>query len=153
LNLKNRVLTLGSIVLPQHVELRKRPDCGLLIDRNHDTFLTLHPSEAFVLSLLDGKIKMHELNYLVRETYSTSDANASSLIDKVLKKTKSYLAEATKNNSGCRKYNPETFLFNGPGADEPLKTPLTLNIFLSKHCNFRCRYCYFGTDSFSSYHL
>ena len=134
--------------LPDHVELRKRDDCCFVLDRNRASVLPLHPSEAFVLSLLDGETGYKELTFLVSKTYRISEIKAQFLIDSVFRKANRYLSSEQK--AGVRRYNPKTFIFRcsheNPGYDQPLETPLVLNIALTRRCNFRCRYCYLDFD-------
>ncbi len=135
--------------LPEHVELWKRNKYCLLVDRKLIDIRVLHPSEAVVLSLLDGEIGFNELTFLVSYVYRLPQTDARSLIDAVFQKTESFLAFSHKPRKGVRRYNPKTFVFPGldepPGCREPLESPLSMNLALTRRCNFACRYCYLGS--------
>ena len=138
-------------LLSEHVELRVRDDYCILVDRNHGSTKMLHPSEAVVLSLLDGKTTYSELLYIISETYRLPQIKAEALLDGVFKKTKQYLSVASpQDNLGVRRYDPKSFLFPSSFDEsrykQPLKAPLLVNLVLTRKCNFRCSYCYFGDD-------
>ena len=137
--------------LAEHIELRVKDDYCLALDKYHATFNLMHPSEALILCLLDGKTSLSELTYLVSETYQISESTAQALIKSVLKKSKNYLSPtSSKDNSIDRRYDPKTFILSSSydysRLNKPLKTPLALNLVLTRRCNFRCKYCYFGND-------
>ncbi|UCD93101.1 MAG: radical SAM protein [Methanobacteriota archaeon] len=101
------------------------------------------------MSLLDGSTSIDDLTYVVGETYRISPAQARSLVDSVLDKTRSFLASSTRQELDAPRYDPKTFIFRISPEDAndcgPLDSPLALNIVLTKRCNFRCRYCYFDS--------
>jgi len=136
--------------LPEHIELRKHDKYCLLVDRRRIELRVLHPSEAMVLSLLDGETGFKELTFLVDYVYRLPQSDAQSLIDAVFEKTKPFLAFSYKPQKGVRRYNPKTFVY--PGRDEPIgfrepfESPLSMYLALTKRCNFKCRYCYLGSD-------
>ena len=143
--------------LPEHVELWKRDNYCLLVDRRLMDVRVLHPSDAVVLSLLDGETGFKELTDLISYVYRLPQMDARSLIDAVFKKTKSFLALSNEPRKGVRRYNPKTFVYPGfdepPGFREPLESPLSMSVAFTRRCNFECRYCYLGSGPQLMYDL
>jgi len=133
--------------LQEHAELRKRGSYCLLVDGRLQDFWVLHPSEALVLSLLDGELDVNELTFLMAETYRLSSSDARCRVDAVLERTKPALCVSREPHRHVRRYDPEAFVFPGfdkrPGHTEPLESPAAIDLMLTARCNFACRYCYF----------
>jgi AdoMet-dependent heme synthase len=132
-----------------HTRLDARQDYCLLIDDRRGVFDVLHPSEALILSLLDGKTSVSILTEMVGTVYRLPREKAESLTDAALKKARPFLVESRLPSAGRRICDPKACMFLGyqepPGRGRPFETPLSAVLVLTWRCNFRCRYCYFGT--------
>ncbi len=135
-------------VLAAHVEVRKREQYCILINHRQAGFEILHPSEAYILSLLDGNIEESDLENIVSAVYGISPDAAKDLAGNVLRSYVSYMADFSENAACINPGKPEDFLY--PGCEEvgdligSLFAPLVITLDLTRRCNFRCRYCYYG---------
>jgi radical SAM protein with 4Fe4S-binding SPASM domain len=109
----------------------------------------IHPSEAFILSLLDGALTEEDLAAVFSETYDMPREAAASITSIVIRKLGHYLVRSGAAG-GRGRYDPLTFLFPGfekqPNPDSPLIKPQMLGLALTTRCNFRCRYCSLGVN-------
>ena len=141
-------MSIISNVLAVHVEIWKRERFCILADRRRDEFEILHPSEAYILSLLDGNIEERELTNIISAVYGITPQIAEDLVREVLKHYASYMVDSRGSTNNINRYESEDFLY--PGFEEGgdlsclLSAPLVLTLDLTRRCNFRCRYCYYG---------
>jgi pyrroloquinoline quinone biosynthesis protein E len=135
-------------VLAANIEIWKREQCCVLVNRRRAGFEILHPSEAYVLSLLDGNIEERELENIIRAVYGISPENAAGLVRDVLGNYSSCLVDSRENTFKINRYEPEDFLYRGfekaGDLSRLLSGPLLLTMDLTGRCNFRCQYCYYG---------
>ncbi|MBF0528417.1 MAG: radical SAM protein [Deltaproteobacteria bacterium] len=136
-------------LLPDNVELRVRTDYCLIVDFNSGAVEILHPSEAFIASFMDGRTNREDITYLIKETYNLTLAQAEALFDTTLKHLRPFLSISPSiQTNHPHRYDHAMFLIPGfeqsPGESEPLEAPLSINLVLTRQCNFRCRYCYFA---------
>ncbi len=135
-------------VLAHDIEIRKRNRYSILIDHRRAGFDILHPSEAYVLSLLNGNMDEDELDTVISTVYGIAIEAARELRGKVLTRYASYMIDAPRPGEKPR-FNPEDFLYpgfdNAEDVPNSLDAPLILTLDLTRRCNFRCRYCYYGT--------
>ena len=141
-------MSIISNVLALNVEIWKRENYCILADLRRDEFEFLHPSEAYILSFLDGKIAERELAYIISAVYDISSQIAEDLVRTVLKSYASFMVDSRGNVNNITRYKSEDFLY--PGFEEigdlncQLSAPLVITLDLTRSCNFRCRYCYYG---------
>ncbi len=133
-----------SCTLAPSAEILPRRDHCVIVERAKLICAVIHPSEALVLSLLDGKHSESHLADVLSEIYDTPRESARRTINDTIEKLKPYLTEGEV--SGRRRYEPETFVYPGfserPGVTTALDNPLHLTLILGNRCNFRCHYCY-----------
>ncbi|MEW6263830.1 MAG: radical SAM protein [Thermodesulfobacteriota bacterium] len=136
--------------LREGVKLKKRSNYCLVADMTTGAVEVLHPSEALILSLLDGELGGTDLAYVVGETYGLAPDQTEDLIQKTLKHAQAFLSVSNSPRKTGRRYSPDDFIMPGfeerPGEKEPLESPLALNLVLTRACNFKCRYCFFGSS-------
>jgi len=141
-------MSIISNILAVNVEIWKRENFCILADRRRDEFEILHPSEAYILSLLDGNIAERELANIISAVYGITPQIAEDLVSSVLKSYVSYLVDSRGSIHNISRYESEDFLY--PGFEEvgdlscQLSAPLVITLDLTRRCNFRCRYCYYG---------
>ena len=144
------------LVLSSFAEIFIRDNYCSLVHHKRGNIEIIHPSEAFILSLLDGTTTEEDLVPIFSETYNTSMDAATSITSAVMRKLKAYLvrSDGAKQRN---KYDPQTFLFPGfekqPNLDQPLSKPQMLGLALTTQCNFRCRYCSLGSNAVAPQNL
>ena len=135
--------------LPEHVELRKRSNYCLITDKYLNKSQILHPSEALVMSLLDGQTTFDELASLVTQTYGMEVEKGLSLVERVLSVFNIYLNSTSAPQPKPKRYDPLEFVFPGfrkrPEGTSLLDAPVEVDLILTRRCNFTCRYCVHGT--------
>lgn len=135
--------------LPENVELHKRSNYCLITDKYLNKAQILHPAEALVMSLLDGRTTRDELAYLVTQTYGMDEEKGLSLVEKVLRVFKIYLKSTSEPQPRPGRYDPLEFVFPGfrkrPDGTGLLDAPVEIDLMLTRRCNFACRYCVHGT--------
>ena len=140
----------SPLILSNFAEIFIRDNYCSLVHHQKGNIEILHPSEAFILSLLDGTVTEEDLVSIFSATYNTSRDSAAAIIAAVMRKLKPYLVEANSAEHRHR-YDPQSFLFPGfekrPNLDQPLARPQMLGLTLTTRCNFRCRYCSLGGDA------
>lgn len=135
-------------ILADNMEIRKRERYCILIDHRRAGFEILHPSEAYVLSLLNGKMDKEDLENTIGSVYGISVHAARELLDKVLAGYAFSMVDAPQRDSRPPLPDPEDLLY--PGFEDSaeigpsLEAPLILTLDLTRRCNFRCGYCYYG---------
>ncbi len=135
------------LVLSDFAEIFVRDNFCSLVHHQKGNIEILHPSEAFILSLLDGTMTQKDLVPVFSETYGVSMDIAVSTIQTVMRKLGHFLVRPEDARLRGR-YDPQDFLFPGflkqPNLDKPLSKPQMLGLALTARCNFRCRYCSLG---------
>ena len=106
----------------------------------------MHPSEAFVLSLLDGHRGKEEIAAVFGNVFGVSPDESIETTRVVIEKFTAYLCAFDGRGELGRRYDPESFIYPGftdpPGLTEPMEGPLYLTLVLGNRCNFACVYCY-----------
>lgn len=138
-------------VLPDHVRVEVRSDFCIVIDEKRSVLEVLHPAEALLLSLLDGCTAAAELADMLGTIYRLGPVEADKLVATTLKKTRAFLEASAPSRAVALRYDPRSFMFPGyeelPGRSRPFEAPLCAVLVPTWQCNFRCRYCYFGTGA------
>lgn len=131
--------------LAPSAEIRPRRDHCVIIQRRKLICSIIHPSEALVLSILDGKASENDLAKIFSKIYDIPREQSLRTIQDTIEKLKSYLCIA-EGEGTAQRYRPEAFIYPGfseqPGIADALETPLYLTLILGNQCNFRCKYCY-----------
>ena len=134
----------GRPNLSSYAKIHRKPDCCVLVDERGWGVSVLHPSEAFLLSLMVGTLTVGEIADFAATVYGLDVSHSRDLVDSLVRKTApflSYSGEASSNHH----HNPAEFLYKPllhPDNETPLQTPAILNIVLSRACNFACAYCF-----------
>lgn len=135
--------------LPRHVSLHKRGDYCLVVNGHVNNIMLLHPAEALVMSLLDGRTSVDVLTSLLRQTYEMDEEKARSLVEQVLRVFDVYLEKHSQPQVVPRRHDPLEFVFPGfqkrPDSTGFLDAPMEMVLILTRCCNFACRYCIHGT--------
>lgn len=134
--------------LPERVELRKRSNYCLILEKYLNKVQIMHPAEALVMSLLDGRTTLEELASLVTQTYGMEEEKGRSLVERVLGVFSLYLESTPEPRLKPRRYDPLEFVFPGfrkrPEGTRLLEAPVEVALVLTRRCNFNCRYCIHG---------
>jgi len=135
-----------NYVLAASVEIIKKHDYCVIIDRRKLNCNVIHPSEALILSLLNARITRNELTGIFSGIYEVPSDVALKAINAVLEKLKEYLSLNGNPEMAYCRYEPDMFIYPGfsefPGLIAPNDIPLNLTLILTNRCNFRCIYCY-----------
>lgn len=138
------------MVLSEFAEIFIRDYFCTLVHHQKGNFAILHPSEAFILGLLDGAARREDLAPVFAGTYGVPEEEAASTIWLVMRKLGQYLVPSGSVTRPGR-YDPQAFLFPGfdkqPNLDRPLSKPQAIGLALTTKCNFRCRYCSLGVNT------
>jgi pyrroloquinoline quinone biosynthesis protein E len=136
--------------VPESIRLEARGEYCLVVDPRRGVFDVLHPMEALLLSLLDGQTAISTLAEMVGTIYRLPPGRADALTTTALAKVRPFLEASATPTAGRRRFDPKAYLVPGyqepPGRGRPFATPLAAILVPTWQCNFRCRYCYFGTD-------
>jgi radical SAM protein with 4Fe4S-binding SPASM domain len=131
-------LILEKVELEGHVLLRKREPAL----PPKPTF-RLHPIQAMILALFDGRRSPEEVCEIVAAVFEQSDT-AKRLVEVVLDRYRQFLLERGPGDPPADVPDPSEFVF--PAGDgfrdirEP--APTALMWIVTECCNKRCRYCY-----------
>lgn len=138
------------MVLSEFAEIFIRDNFCSLVHHQKGSFAIVHPSEAFILSLLDGDTMQEDLVPVFAGTYGVKAEEAASTISLVMRKLNQYCVPSRIVAQPVR-YDPQSFLFPGfdkqPNLDRPLSKPQAIGLALTTRCNFRCRYCSVGINT------
>ncbi len=138
------------MLLSEFAEIFIRDNFCSLVHHQKGNFAILHPSEAFILSLLDGAATQKDLARVFAGTYGIREDKAASTISLVMRKLGAYLVPS-QGVVRIPRYDPQAFLFPGfdkqPNLDTPLSRPQAIGLALTTRCNFRCRYCSIGVNT------
>ena len=142
-------MTKTPVVLSPFARIFKRDTFCSLVHYQKGNISILHPSEAFLLSLLDGAMTEDNLTQVFSTTYGVPMKEAVVTVSTVMRKLAHFFISADDGGTYTR-YDPLEFLFPGfdrqPNFDNPLSKPQMLGLTLTTHCNFRCRYCSMGSN-------
>jgi radical SAM protein with 4Fe4S-binding SPASM domain len=110
----------------------------------NDIGLSVHPFEAFVLSLCTGLYTADTLVHIVSPVFTVSLEEGSRYVDTVLHKLRACIDWLPERQSlESPRYDPQSFLYDAvPACDERLPSPAEMTFVLTRKCNFRCAYCY-----------
>jgi radical SAM protein with 4Fe4S-binding SPASM domain len=143
-------MSLIPFTLSSFAEIFIRDNYCTVVHHQKGNVEIIHPSEAFILSLLDGALTEEDLALVFSGTYGMPLDAAASITSVVIRKLGHYLVRSHGATECCR-YDPLTFLFPGfekqPNLDNPLPKPQMLGLALTTGCNFRCRYCSLGVNT------
>ncbi len=135
--------------LRKGVKLKKFDEYVLIYNFKYAQHMLIHPSHALILSLCNGFYSTYEIASIARETYHFSIEQSINFTNNVLKRYEPFIEILCRSDSICiMQYNPLDFIYNIDedvllsGITKPLSVPIGVNIILSYHCNFKCRYCY-----------
>lgn len=146
-------------VLHDKYKLKKFEGYVLLHGEHPSEATYMHPSQAFILALCDGKMAKPDIEYIFAETYQVDSVEAKRQVDVVFSKLKASVYLSDVALAIPNKYNPVDFLFKGNGIsltefpDDRLPAPCGVNLTVTFACNFRCGYCYQNVTGHQSQRL
>jgi len=128
------------------VRIKKMPSACWVVDLVSDDGTLVHPLEAFVFSLCNGKYDVDTIKDIYAATARKDKNLISSQIDSVLKKLERYLEFTSEVCATKERYDPVDYLYDPkPGKLTPdgrFDAPGEMTLILTHACNFRCIYCF-----------
>jgi len=112
----------------------------------------LYPVEALFLSLSNGKWTLEQIYQLCMRTYSVSREE----VQNVFQNFKSVLNLLEQPSEKILNYNPVDFICSPPNSTVSLEhfdAPIEMCLSLTHACNFRCIYCFNGSEKKSENEL
>lgn len=112
----------------------------------------LYPAEALFLSLSNGKWTLEQIYQLCMRTYSISKED----VQNIFQNFKSVLTILEQPSEKTLNYNPVDFICDSPSSTVSLEhfdAPIEMCLSLTHACNFRCIYCFNGSEKKSENEL
>lgn len=112
----------------------------------------LYPAEALFLSLCNGKWTLEQIYQLCMRTYSISKEE----VQQIFQNFESVLTLLEQPSKESLNYNPIDFICNSPSStvsSEHFDAPIEMCLSLTHACNFRCIYCFNGSEKKSDNEL
>jgi radical SAM protein with 4Fe4S-binding SPASM domain len=150
--------SIGDAVYPAlqtKSELRKYKDFCIVDAPVHQNWLPIHPSEAVMLALFDGRASQYQIGEVWAYIYNLPLENGLAMADACVKKFGKYLdLRSEPAESPLHHINPKDFIYKisdesvyqktvaDPLSGERFPIPIQLSISVTQQCNFKCEYCY-----------
>lgn len=154
---RKRQSTIDAIypTLKPKTELRKYKDFCIVDTPSKQSWVPIHPSEAVMLALFDGRTSQVQIGKVWAYIYDQPVEDGLAMTDACVKKFAKYLdlrVEASK--SPLHQFNPKNFIYKiddesvyqsivaDPLSGEQFPIPIQISINVTQRCNFKCEYCY-----------
>lgn len=131
-------------LLKGSVRLRKEPFGATLYDSEREVAKLITPSQAVILSLLNGERSLDQVARIVSKIYRVPFRKAYNDIISFISKIEDFLDKYEHPVKRYRReYSYKQFMFK-PEPPKYLRpdTPILIVWILTKRCNLRCIYCY-----------
>lgn len=163
-NVKDQLSSLGVTypTLQPKSELRRYKSFCIVDTPSKQSWLPIHPSEAVMLALFDGRSSQAQIGEVWAYIYNLPLEDGLEMADACVKKFTKYLDLRYKPSEfPLHQYNPKDFIYKirdksvyqkivaDPLSGEQFPIPIQISINVTQHCNFKCEYCYTtptGTD-------
>ncbi|UIE38409.1 radical SAM protein [Leptodesmis sichuanensis] len=142
-------------ILKPKSELRKYKNFCIVDSPSKQSWLPIHPSEAVMLALFDGRFSQNQIGEVWAYIYNKPVEDGLEMTDACVKKFSKYLDFRSEPfEFPLHRYNPKDFIYKindesvyqrivaDPLSGECFPIPIQISISVTQHCNFRCEYCY-----------
>jgi radical SAM protein with 4Fe4S-binding SPASM domain len=133
-------------VIRKEVEIREEPDGAIFINTKSEHNLFASPSEAFILTLLDGTNTLEDIVHLLTSLKNAPDEQKiRGDIHKLIQRHNMFVETIEKPLEKKRIHiDPYHFLKMPNLYTRPLRphTPLSMVLYLTRRCNLNCVYCF-----------
>lgn len=136
-------------------ELRKYKDFCIVDTPAKQSWLPIHPSEAVMLALFDGRAAQVQVGEVWAYIYDQPVEDGLAMADACVKKFGKYLdLHCEPAEFPLHHFNPKDFIYNvsdesvyqtivaDPLSGERFPIPIQISISVTQRCNFKCEYCY-----------
>ncbi len=136
-------------------ELCKYEDFCILSTWVRQRWVPLHPSQAVMLALFDGRASQEEIGRLWAYVYNQPVGDGLTMAEACVKKFERFLDLHTEpSDSPLHPFNPKDFIYNisdesvykaavfGDQTGDKFPIPVEISLNLTQRCNFKCEYCY-----------
>lgn len=146
-----------GLTLRPDMTLEKRPHEGIAVLRSRSGKAAgnavpefhLHPLQAMVLALLDGRRSVEEVREVAAEVLECPVAHAAALLAGLTERFRQFLVEPTSPVGADLPvaHDPAEFVFATPHRVSEVRAareeaPVALMWVVTELCNKKCRYCY-----------